>query len=239
MLVVPMLDVCLLFTAALTRQILPALAQARDSERLSLALSDFTELVASVAATELLVPHFSSLVGLLVSFMAAASQLADDARQSAIELLASVAETGMADETEGWAAVVQGLVQIMTEIPDDAQWGARDEDEDDDLNYVVAETALDRVAQSLSHEIVLGPLLAMLPGLVRSSVWQQRHAGLSAIAVVAEGASEGVIAQLPSIAALVFPSIGDQHPRVRYATLYAIAQLCSDLEVRLRSRGLG
>lgn len=80
-----------------------------------------------MAATELLVPHFGSLIGLLVSFIAASSQLPDETRQAAIELLASVAETGMADETEGWSAVVQGLVQLMTELPDDADWAGRDQ----------------------------------------------------------------------------------------------------------------
>lgn len=80
-----------------------------------------------MAATELLVPHFGSLIGLLVSLIAASSQLPDETRQAAIELLASVAETGMADETEGWSAVVQGLVQLMTELPDDADWAGRDQ----------------------------------------------------------------------------------------------------------------
>lgn len=130
-------------------QLLPSLAQARDGDRLSQALLDFTELVASVAAAELLKPHFSSLLGLLVTFIASSSGLEDETRRAGIELIASVAETGMAEEAQGWSAVVQGLVQLMTEIPEDGKWAGRDEDDDDDANWVVAETALDRLARNL------------------------------------------------------------------------------------------
>ena len=71
--------------------------------------------------------------------------------------------------------------------------------------------------------------LQSLGTLLNSSHWQHRHAGLSAIAAVAEGCIDERSEQLPKLIGPILQLLKDTHPRVRYAAIYAIGQLCTDL----------
>lgn len=62
-----------------------------------------------------------------------------------------------------------------------------------------------------------------------STSWQHRHAGLSAIASIAEGCIDELSEQLPALMGPILHLMKDSHPRVQYAAIYAIGQLCTDL----------
>ena len=64
------------------------------------------------------------------------------------------------------------------------------EDPTDDTYPHLYEQALDRVACTLGGEVVLPVAFQHIPGMLASHDWRERHAGLMAIAAVAEGTSD-------------------------------------------------
>ena len=110
------------------------------------------------------------------------------------------------------------------------------EDPTDDSYPHAYEQALDRIAIALGGKAVLPPAFQYIPGMLVNHDWRLRHAGLMAIAAIAEGTNKvmqnelGKVVEyehLPSSAKrerlysrsdrLVTPMFADQHPRVRYA----------------------
>lgn len=56
------------------------------------------------------------------------------------------------------------------------------------------------------------------------------YSALSALATIAEGCATEIIENLPGVLSLILPSIGSSHPRLRFAAIYALGQLCTDTE---------
>jgi hypothetical protein len=92
------------------------------------------------------------------------------------------------------------------------------------------EQALDRLSCALGGKVVLGPAFQYIPSMLSNFDWRVRHAGLMAIAAVAEGGSEVMQGELGKVVELVIPTFRDPHPRVRYAACQCVGQLCTDLE---------
>ncbi|KAI0761084.1 ARM repeat-containing protein [Trametes elegans] len=139
----------------------------------------------------------------------------DEVRKGALEFMTTLSEAkpSMLRGVEGWVnIVVRGCLEGMGEIPEDdtETWLEADpaEDPTDDAYPHTYEQSLDRVA----HD------------------WRLRHAGLMAIASIAEGTSKVMQQELGKIIELVTPMFKDPHPRVRHAACQCIGQLCTDLE---------
>lgn len=77
--------------------------------------------------------------------------------------------------------------------------------------------------------VVFSPFMQQLPALLSSPQWQHRHAGLSAIASIAEGCIDNMMDQLKNLMKSILKAMKDAHPRVQYAAIYAVGQLCTDL----------
>jgi len=77
---------------------------------------------------------------------------------------------------------------------------------------------------------VLPPAFQYIPAMLASHDWRLRHAGLMAIAAIAEGTNKVMQHELGKVVDLVTPMFTDPHPRVRYAACQCIGQLCTDLE---------
>ncbi|KAI0644762.1 armadillo-type protein [Trametes meyenii] len=154
----------------------------------------------------------------------------DEVRKGALEFMTTLSEAkpGMLRGVEGWVnIVVRGCLEGMGEIPEDDTdvWLDADpaEDPTDDTYPHTYEHSLDRLACALGGAAVLPPAFAFIPAMLASHDWRLRHAGLMAVAAIAEGTSKVMQQELGKIVELVTPMFKDPHPRVR-------GQLCTDLE---------
>ncbi|KAF9023442.1 ARM repeat-containing protein [Hymenopellis radicata] len=103
---------------------------------------------------------------------------------------------------------------------------------EDDVDSTVAwlrEDSLDRVACALGGNSVLPPAFQYIPSMLVNYDWRARHAGLMAIAAVAEGTGRTMQNELGKIVEMVTPMFADTHPRVRWASCQCVGQLCTDL----------
>lgn len=69
------------------------------------------------------------------------------------------------------------------------------------------EQALDRLACALGGKAVLPAAFQHIPGMLASHDWRLRHAGLMAIASVAEGTSKVIVAPLNKVYQLTFVQV--------------------------------
>ncbi|KAI0712864.1 armadillo-type protein [Cerioporus squamosus] len=161
----------------------------------------------------------------------------DEVRKAALEFMTTLSESkpGMLRSEPAWVEiVVRGCLEGMGEIPEDdtETWLEADpaEDPTDDSYPHTYEHSLDRVACALGGQAVLPPAFTFIPAMLASHDWRLRHAGLMAIASIAEGTSKVMQGELGKVIDLVIPAFSDPHPRVRYAACQCIGQLCTDLE---------
>jgi hypothetical protein len=134
------------------------------------------------------------------------------------------------------------LCTFLLDVEDDPEWHTCEKEEDGDSGlgerYEVGQECLDRIAIALGANSVLPCAAQLIPQLLADqSDWRKRHAGLVALAQIAEGCSKGM---LKDVAGAVGPClqacVSDPHPRVRWAAVNAIGQLCTDLGPRLQEK---
>jgi hypothetical protein len=184
---------------------------------------------------------------------------AEEVRKAALEFMISLSEAkpAMVRRTDGWvSAIVRGCLGGMGEMRDDelASWLDADvrvfpscpreciymlilqpaEDPTDDTYPHVYEQSLDRLACAVGGKAVLPAAFQHIPGMLASHDWKLRHAGLMAIASVAEGTSKVMQNELGKVVeyvsrvifryfrvdrhvSLITPLFLDPYPRVRYA----------------------
>ncbi|WVQ68050.1 uncharacterized protein L199_006256 [Kwoniella botswanensis] len=103
-------------------------------------------------------------------------------------------------------------------------------DEEDEDYPVFAEEALDRLANAFGGTTILPALSNQVESLLTQQDWRCRYCALVAIAAVAEGCLEELQPRIRDVLTIISPTAKDPHPRVRYAFLQCIGQLCSDCE---------
>ncbi|KZT18501.1 ARM repeat-containing protein [Neolentinus lepideus HHB14362 ss-1] len=167
----------------------------------------------------------------------------EEVRKATLELMISLSEArpGMVKRVSGWVtAVVRGCLEGMGELPEGELdvWLDADPDDDptDDSYPHVYEQSLDRLAIALGGKSVLPPAFQYIPAMLASHDWRLRHAGLMAIAAVAEGTHKVMANELGKVVELVVPMFKDSNPRVRYAACQCIGQLCTDMEEIIQER---
>ncbi|KAK7023689.1 importin subunit beta-3 [Paramarasmius palmivorus] len=153
---------------------------------------------------------------------------------------ATTSQTG-----ESWVGmVVRACLEGMSEIDEDSPYGVEGGLErwlnDDPHSSTSAsenesppalyEQSLDRMAFAMGGKAVLPPAFQYIPSMIASYDWRARHAGLMAIAAIAEGTGKVMVNELGKVVELVIPLFRDSHPRVRYAACQCVGQLCTDLE---------
>ncbi|KIJ63543.1 hypothetical protein HYDPIDRAFT_92367 [Hydnomerulius pinastri MD-312] len=167
----------------------------------------------------------------------------EQVRKAALEFMVSLSEAkpSLVKRAEGWtSAIVRACFEGMGELPEDNLdiWLEADPSEDaQDENYPhVYDQSLDRLACALGGKEVLPPAFQYIPSMLASYDWRLRHAGLMAIAAIAEGTSKVMQIELGKVVELVTPMFKDAHPRVRYAACQCLGQLCTDLEEVIQER---
>lgn len=159
----------------------------------------------------------------------------DDAwRHLALELLVSLAENApaMVRKHAGnyIGILIPAVLEMMTDIEHDDSWATADDtnDEDNNDNNCMAESALDRLACGLGGKTVLPHIAKIIPFMLQNTDWKQRYAALMAISAVGEGSHKQMETMLDDIMNLVLNFLNDPHPRVRYAACNAIGQMSTD-----------
>ncbi|KAK0240872.1 armadillo-type protein [Armillaria nabsnona] len=161
-------------------------------------------------------------------------------RLAALEMMVSLTEAkpSMVRNVEGWVGLlVRASLEGMGEYDDDEdstlEWLKEDPSagttEADDAAPALYEHSLDRVACALGGNAVLPPAFQYIPSMLASYDWRARHAGLMAIAAIAEGTGKTMQNELTKVVGLVTPMFADTHPRVRWAACQCVGQLCTDL----------
>ncbi|KAI8140976.1 armadillo-type protein [Fennellomyces sp. T-0311] len=190
------------------------------------------------AAPRLFKPVLPNLLSAMVS-IAKDKSFEDRTRQTALELLLTLAEAaqGMVRKVPNFAQeVIPVAMEMVTDMEDDESWYTTDDlDEDDnEENYVMGESTLDRIARALGGKIVVPVAFQYIPQMLQSNEWQQRRASLMAISSIGEGCVKVMKPELGNIIQMVLPYFKDPHPRVRYAACNAIGQMSTDFAPTLQ-----
>ncbi|KAK7012698.1 armadillo-type protein [Favolaschia claudopus] len=149
-------------------------------------------------------------------------------RLAALEFMVSLSEAraSMVKRVDGWVGImVRACLEGMGEFEEgdglDGGWA----DEDPSANSAgeaesapaMYEQSLDRLACAVGGRAVLPPAFQYIPSMMASYDWRVRHAGLMAVAAIAEGTAKVMENELGKVVELVTPMFRDLHPRVRYA----------------------
>ena len=214
--------------------ILPPIKEAQASEDLTKALIALIDL--AEIAPKMFKPLFHNLVAFSISVIQD-KELSDQARQNALELMATFADyaPAMCKKDPSYTTdMITQCLSLMTDIGMDddnaTEWNASDdmEPEESDLNHVAGEQCMDRLANKLGGQTILAPTFSWLPQMMTSVVWRDRHAALMAISAISEGCRDLMVGELNKVLELVVPALRDPHPRVRWAGCNALGQMSTD-----------
>ncbi|KAJ7827021.1 armadillo-type protein [Mycena olivaceomarginata] len=167
-------------------------------------------------------------------------------RLAALEFMVSLSEAraGMVKRVDGWVGImVRACLEGMGEFEEgDGLEGWLEEDPsansaaEAESTPAMYEQSLDRLACAVGGRAVLPPAFQYIPSMMASYDWRVRHAGLMAVAAIAEGTAKVMENELGKVVELVTPMFRDLHPRVRYAACQCVGQLCTDLEEIIQER---
>ncbi|KAJ6487827.1 armadillo-type protein [Mycena sanguinolenta] len=167
-------------------------------------------------------------------------------RLAALEFMVSLSEAraAMVKRIDGWVGImVRACLEGMGEFEEgDGLDGWLQEDPsansaaEAESTPAMYEQSLDRLACAVGGRAVLPPAFQYIPSMMLSYDWRVRHAGLMAVAAIAEGTAKVMENELGKVVELVTPMFRDLHPRVRYAACQCVGQLCTDLEEVIQER---
>jgi hypothetical protein len=225
-------------------QTLVAALQGQDENTAQEALGLFIELAET--DPRFVRNHLTQMVETMLS-IAEHADLEDGTRTLATEFLVTLTEAR--DRAPGMMRKVPNFVQrlynclvtFLLDIEDDEDWHTAENEEDGGLGqgdlYEVGQECLDRIAIALGPNTVLPACAQTMPALIGDADWKKRHAALIALSQIAEGCVKGmkkdvVGAVQPCLHALAT----DPHPRVRWAAINGLGQMCTDLGPRLQEK---
>eukprot|EP01113_Clastostelium_recurvatum_P002059 TRINITY_DN1085_c0_g1_i2.p1 TRINITY_DN1085_c0_g1~~TRINITY_DN1085_c0_g1_i2.p1 ORF type:complete len:1100 (+),score=314.59 TRINITY_DN1085_c0_g1_i2:117-3416(+) len=197
----------------------------------------------AIASLELLVGlaevesnFFKNSLDLLLDSMlmfASAAGLNDNVRHLALEVLITLVEArpGLVKTHHSYVArLLQVVFNYMLTVQDDADWNSKsDQDEEQEItDHMIGEEALDRMALRLKGKALVPLLFQAIPALIASPSWNQRYVALMAVSFASEGCASDLEPHVEQLVNMVVTHIRDPHPRVRWAALQALGQMCSD-----------
>eukprot|EP00730_Choanoeca_flexa_P002879 TRINITY_DN11216_c0_g2_i1.p1 TRINITY_DN11216_c0_g2~~TRINITY_DN11216_c0_g2_i1.p1 ORF type:complete len:956 (+),score=326.75 TRINITY_DN11216_c0_g2_i1:88-2868(+) len=200
------------------------------------------ESLAEVAELEpkMLRPIVPEMVDILVS-VCNEQEFETSCRKLSLEVLVLLCESAgsMMRKLEGLAErLLNVCLGFMMMVEFDDGWSQEDKpvEDDEDCLDVVAEWAIDRIANSLHGKVLLPPAFATLPAMLEQPDWRQRYVACLAIAGIGEGCHSLMKDHLGSIVEKVLPLLQDQEPAVRYAACSAIGQMSIDFASQSTSK---
>ncbi|CAK4348967.1 unnamed protein product [Aphanomyces euteiches] len=222
-------------------QILEHLLQLRDEASARSLLTSF--LTIAEVHPNLLLLHLDMFGSAMLS-IAQSSVLGNDTRILALECLLSICEHAsqlVRSSKVLLEAVVSCVLVLLAEIPDDDNWVNQFDDQKDDTGVRMTDAgaaAIDRVAHSIGGKVLLPLVLPWLTQYMdEKASWQQRHAALYAIGLMAEGAKEYLYNELDNWFPRIVASLHDPvFPRVCHAALFCIGHLAKDYGIVERGK---
>lgn len=222
--------------------VLVPLKEARESEMLTKALMAVIEL--AEVASKAFKGVFGPLVTITVE-MIADKELDDQARQNALELMATFADYNpkMCRQDKNYIdSMVTQCLSMMTDVgaddPDADDWNVQEDLEFDesDSNHVAGEQTMDRLANKIGGKDLLPPTFTWLPRMLQSGSWNDKHAALMCISAISEGCAEIMENELDQVLSLLMPTLRDVHPRVRWAACNALGQMSTDFKGTMQTK---
>ncbi|XP_019177542.1 PREDICTED: importin-5-like [Ipomoea nil] len=119
------------------------------------------------------------------------------------------------------------LLQMLMCVEDDISWSEADVY---DMNAgktamsCCAEDALSRLAIVLGGDVVVPNSPDSLPDFFEDDDWKKRYAAAGALGLIASGCSKMLVQYLEESLEKTMALVSDQHPRVRWAAIYAISE---------------
>lgn len=89
--------------------------------------------------------------------------------------------------------------------------------------------ALDRLSRALGGKVLFKAMIPLLQTGLQHADWTRRRGALLSLAMIADGCDTYLQASLPQLMPFLVQFAMDPHPRVRYALLSCIYQLCEDV----------
>ncbi|CEJ53698.1 Putative Karyopherin (Importin) beta 3 [Penicillium brasilianum] len=172
----------------------------------------------------LLTVHLKDLV-IFMNEIAANIQADEDVRTQAISFLMQCVQYRKL-KIQGMRLgeqLTRTALQIVTELDDSPA------DDDDITPPRSALGLLDILSQSLPPSQVVVPLLQTLGQYFTNSDPNYRRAGIMALGMCVEGAPDFISTQMKEIFPMVLQLLADPEPKVRQASLHAVARLADDL----------
>eukprot|EP00184_Porphyridium_aerugineum_P000216 CAMPEP_0184696160 /NCGR_PEP_ID=MMETSP0313-20130426/3546_1 /TAXON_ID=2792 /ORGANISM="Porphyridium aerugineum, Strain SAG 1380-2" /LENGTH=1101 /DNA_ID=CAMNT_0027154733 /DNA_START=266 /DNA_END=3571 /DNA_ORIENTATION=- len=184
--------------------------------------------------------HLASVTNAMLT-IASTTALEEGTRQLGLEFLVSASEK-LPAACRKLPNFIQNVIPValsmMLELEDDAEWYNKDDDDDDNVeysNFDAGQESLDRLAISLGGKLVLPVVFTIIPQfLANEPSWVHRHAGLLAISQIGEGCERQIENQLGSVIQMALQRFVDPHPRVRWAAINCIGQMCTDFGPRIQ-----
>ncbi|KAF9815034.1 hypothetical protein SFRURICE_010592 [Spodoptera frugiperda] len=158
----------------------------------------------------------------------------DNWRQLALEAMVTLCETAPAmvrkQVPNGVSMLTPLVLEMMCELDDEPDWSMQDDaaEDDNEQNYVAAESALDRMCCGLGGKIMLNLIVGRVPEMLHHEDWRRRHAALMAVSSAGEGCHKQMEQMLDQVVSAVLNYLTDPHPRVRYAACNAVGQMSTD-----------
>jgi len=202
---------------------------------------DALEVFVEVAESEplFLRPYVVPLIDAMFQ-ISGADGLEPETRHMAVEFILTLAEN-----KPGMVRKIPSLVdrflpiclRFMMELDDSEEWYNQEDDEDDAelTNKDFGEEAIDRFALSMGGKSIVPALFNLIPNLLLSQDWKQRHAGVMSIALVGEGCSKFLAPHLENVLKYIIPGFTDPHPRVRWAACNAAGQMATDSHLSFKT----
>eukprot|EP00892_Ulva_mutabilis_P010754 jgi/Ulvmu1/8050/UM004_0287.1 len=204
-----------------------------------------------IAETEprLFKKDFASHLTLLLAFMSGrlgeATELDMETRLAALEVVVTLVEKRPAlvrkDEPR-LRAVVAGMMELLLDLEDSAEWYAAIEEEDLDSGqtelYEASLQGLDRIARPVGGKFLLSCLWPLITAWAKDADWRKRAGSLCAIAQIAEGCRKALMpdAHLAALMNICCSSVADSHAFVQWSACQAIGQVCTDLATKVQRK---
>ena len=179
---------------------------------------------------------------LICSRIITTTSLEKETRSEAIELVLSIAnykkmEIRNLDELK--VSFLPAFLQLIAEVKDedDIEAWVKDDGDDELETSSVLSLTIYHLCTVLGSEIVLALIDSHIVPYLRSTDWRQRQAGLLCIALISENCKPLVIIEptLRNLLRLIFPFIGDEHVRVRFAATTSLALICTQLSPAIQN----
>lgn len=172
--------------------------------------------------------------------MAINLEIEANTRVAALEFMVTLAEGApnmCRNEPDFTNKLVEACLILMIEIaPEDDDGVVWSNEADFSLLeglehiYQAAKSFLDRLSLRLGAAAVLPCISEWMNHMVNSVGWRDRHAAVMALSTVTEGCSSLMSSRIDRILNIIVPLVNDPHPRVQWAAINALGQMCIDLK---------